>query len=656
LRLAKSLGANEQKFLGTRSNVNFLGKGPSEGGLFQSSINTEALRAVPLEKALPEIETAMAYATGGKLNDIQVNKLIDNMSRMEDFYHPKAVANITDMASGTGDLTRGGLESLRTADEAVKRFPEESHQFMGRPLKDVDFAKIDRLVSEGKIPSAGESPLMSRISERVKNIKNETDEASAIMETVPKNDVAGKTASSREFLLNALKEGDEVGRVTFRDTVTPQDLKYITEGGGGVDGDPIVLVQKYFGPRVAELIPATSSVEDMAIFTKRVLETATDAKGLRPSDPGFDKLTLKIQESVKETPEGFPFAQGGRAGFAGGQRVRATGDGTRPGYRGEDWGQEAAAMSQGSANVADSNPYSDAAQAANRELNNRISNGGNTIVANTSGGGDGGGTGITQKNPGFVDWITSPIDSLQKYAGVYNYDQENEDEKEDDETIYTSDPTGSQNLGILHPNAEIGARILSNQEKKNKRLSELMKMAEGGRAGYRVGGIAKAILKKINKKTVKKAVDDIFETGDYKYDAELAAEALVENNPKLFGGKLIDDIDEGLRSEIYGLTLAELSSRMALKMQARRAGKIPFTETVTEAVRPQFQLSVEKAVNELNIPRAEAMRIARLTSSEQKLALQKYMDTDLRQRSELMNYTPKKFDAAHGGLAKILEV
>ena len=38
----------------------------------------------------------------------------------------------------------------------------------------------------------------------------------------------------------------------------------------------------------------------------------------------------------------------------------------------------------------------------------------------------------------------------------------------------TSDPTGTQNLGVLHPNPETGARILSNQEKKDKRLRELM--------------------------------------------------------------------------------------------------------------------------------------------------------------------------------------
>ena len=37
-----------------------------------------------------------------------------------------------------------------------------------------------------------------------------------------------------------------------------------------------------------------------------------------------------------------------------------------------------------------------------------------------------------------------------------------------------------------------------------------------------------------NPDKVRAAVDDIFSTGDYKYDAQMAAEALVENNPKAF--------------------------------------------------------------------------------------------------------------------------
>ena len=116
MKLAKSLGANESKYLGKRTNISFLGRGPDEAKLFQQDINTEALAALPLNKVLPEIETSMSYASGGKLNDIQVNKLIDNMSKMADFYRPltlDSVANVTDMASRTGNLTKGGLESLR---------------------------------------------------------------------------------------------------------------------------------------------------------------------------------------------------------------------------------------------------------------------------------------------------------------------------------------------------------------------------------------------------------------------------------------------------------------------------------------------------------------------------------------------------------------
>ena len=46
---------------------------------------------------------------------------------------------------------------------------------------------------------------------------------------------------------------------------------------------------------------------------------------------------------------------------------------------------------------------------------------------------------------------------------------------------------------------------------------------------------------------------------------------------------LADDLDDALRSDLYGLAVAETGSRAVLKM---KANKVP----VTEAVRPQFQL------------------------------------------------------------------
>jgi hypothetical protein len=274
-------------------------------------------------------------------------------------------------------------------------------------------------------------------------------------------------------------------------------MKYIFEGGGGAEGDPLVLVQKYFGPRIAEMIPNGGTTEEIAIFTKRVLNNVEDAKGFRPDDPEFDAMTAT-----------------------------------------------------------------------------------------------------------FVDY--------------------------------------KANGGIAGLDTRQGLKI-------------------GGKA-------AKNILSKIDDTMIKKAADDIFPTDDYKYDAELVVDALVENNPKLFKNLLADDLDDALRSELYGLAVSETGTRAAMKIKAgKRKSIIPDNEYVQvkkdfnqeilgQAPTPRFQLNVEKAVSELNIPREEAIRIAQLPSDQQKIALQRYMDTDMAQRAELMNYNPKTFDAAKGGLAKILEL
>ena len=108
LQLAKQLGANTSKFMGTKSNVSFLGSGPKDGMLFQQSINPESFASIGIKKVLPDIETSMSYLTGGKLNDIQTNKLIENMSVMLDVMDPLAAKNVIN-ASSKFD---GGLKSL----------------------------------------------------------------------------------------------------------------------------------------------------------------------------------------------------------------------------------------------------------------------------------------------------------------------------------------------------------------------------------------------------------------------------------------------------------------------------------------------------------------------------------------------------------------
>jgi len=463
IQLGSKLGANTSRFMGTRTNVSFLGSGPKDGMLFQKSINPESVSTIGIEKIIPDIESSLAYATGGKLNDIQLNKLIQNLKTMDETLNP---TNVIEM----------GIDSLRAKSGLGERQLTEA----AGDVKSID----DAAAGVNAADAADVSPLMSRLKNRVQGIRDETEAATGIMATVPKADLPGKTAASREFLVNALKKED-INQTTFGDIVDPADMKFIMEGGGGVDADPIVLVQKYFGPRVAEMVPVGGTAEEIAIFTDRVLKNMVDAKGLKPTEVGFDNMTARFVDQL---------ADGGIAGL---------------------------------------------------------------------------------------------------------------------ET----------------------------------------------RQGLKFGGkIAKNILSKIDDTMIKKAADDIFPTDDYKYDAEMVVEALVENNPKLFKNLLADDLDDALRSDLYGLAVRETGGRLGAKIKANRVGNVVDT-TVTEKVTPKgFRLNVERAVSDLNIPRAEAIRISQLPSDQQKLELQKYLDRDFSQRITLGDYNPKTFDAAKGGLAKILEL
>jgi hypothetical protein len=101
------------------------------------------------------------------------------------------------------------------------------------------------------------------------------------------------------------------------------------------------------------------------------------------------------------------------------------------------------------------------------------------------------------------------------------------------------------------------------------------KHASGGRAGYWIGGkVGAGILNFLkNKKKIKEAVDDIFPTGDYKYDAQMAAESLVENNPKVFGGKLMDDLDDATRTKVYGAVIGPIQQNALMISRMKKATK-----------------------------------------------------------------------------------
>ena len=83
----------------------------------------------------------------------------------------------------------------------------------------------------------------------------------------------------------------------------------MTEGGGGGMGDPLLLVQKYFGPKVASAIAQLDSADDIQIFAERLVGIR-DAKGNTITSRYFDPTTAD-----------FDFADGGRVGYMAGARV-----------------------------------------------------------------------------------------------------------------------------------------------------------------------------------------------------------------------------------------------------------------------------------------------------------------------------------------------
>ena len=336
VKLYSKLGGNIGDVLGSRSNITFLGTGKNPEPFIDMNINMEAVGALGKSKILEELKSPMGYLTANKLNDIQATKLYNNMLKLEEFYYPKVTANITDMATGTGDLTPKGLASLRRlTDETADVAPSVQTQdpnfipIRADQYRDV-FGKSPGLKNVDLPPPGsrgGADDIAAPLQDAETTIRNleKQDPALAsqfksMMAASNKGDIPAKRASAKEFLVEALK-ADDTFATKLSSVISADDLKYITEGGGGVGGDPLVLVEKYFGPRISEMIPAGATGEEIITITRRVINNVEDAAALKPDNPRFDRFTARIVEI--KTPGGpeQPFAKGGRAGFRFGKGV-----------------------------------------------------------------------------------------------------------------------------------------------------------------------------------------------------------------------------------------------------------------------------------------------------------------------------------------------
>jgi hypothetical protein len=120
-------------------------------------------------------------------------------------------------------------------------------------------------------------------------------------------------ANAREFLNRVKDLTDEPGNPTLASVMEADDFKFMTEGGGGGMGDPLLLVQKYFGPKVASAVAKLDGPNDIQLFAERLV-SVKDAKGKAITDRFFDPESVDIDD--------FEFADGGRVPYMAGMLVR----------------------------------------------------------------------------------------------------------------------------------------------------------------------------------------------------------------------------------------------------------------------------------------------------------------------------------------------
>ena len=309
MRLAKQLGANSSKFLGTRTKVDFIGSGPKDGNLFLKNINLDAYQKIGNEKMIPDINASMGYLTGGKLNEIQANRLIDNMAKMVETNNKAAASALVPPTPGTG-----GLGALRETPEIASALPGPEVRPMSTRDKFRQAAKDGTLDRQKAVDLSREAGMTDKLNPAPKQKGNKYTKAFAAasgldMQGKPLTQVykniaklkaqdTGKQTAGGELLLNVFQGQKFI----------PRDVKGFLQSGN--QGDSIKIVEKYFGPKVADLVPLGATAEEMSIFTQRVLNNLVDAKGFRPGDPKFNRLTADFVEKT--------FASGGRVGFSNG--------------------------------------------------------------------------------------------------------------------------------------------------------------------------------------------------------------------------------------------------------------------------------------------------------------------------------------------------
>jgi hypothetical protein len=216
MKLAQGIGANPSKFMGTKTNISFLGSGPTKNPLFQrplAGIDNASMKQLG-PGMIPAVEDAMGFATAGKLNDIQLKILTENLSGINKILNPPPLpmASVTPIRSGIAGL-KDTMPFGRTA-----------------PLTAEELAKL-RAVKPLREPknlpprSEMETPLRSQLPEPGPG------DVAAFQKALDM-----QTGMSRAIARNLLLKDTRL-------KLKPEELFMLKEG----KGEPLDLMRKYYG-------------------------------------------------------------------------------------------------------------------------------------------------------------------------------------------------------------------------------------------------------------------------------------------------------------------------------------------------------------------------------------------------------------------------
>ena len=305
IRLGQQLGANTSKFLGTRSNVSFLGSGPKDGMLFQKAINPNAFLKIGVEKVLPDIESSLAYASGGKLNDLQMNKLIDNLNKMLE------VQGKLPKVPGTGGL--GSLEDTAKVFDLKGKNIKNPQNIMGgeeiietssvlpgpavRPMstreKFIQASKDGTLNRQKAVDLSREAGMTDKLSPAPKQEGNKYSKAFAAASGL---DMQGKPLTQVYKNIAKMKAQDKTLNVVLNETLTQNESRYLKELIGDTGGGQ-------FSSEIMEQVPSLRIIGNKIKVDKKDINNLSNflddmyISDLAPSGRGVDKMPPRLRDA-----------------------------------------------------------------------------------------------------------------------------------------------------------------------------------------------------------------------------------------------------------------------------------------------------------------------------------------------------------------------